>query len=658
MCGIAGTYNWGDRATVVGMSDLQAHRGPDDSGVWCERLPDGNVMGLGSRRLSILDLSAAGHMPMPSPNGKLWIAYNGEVYNFRELRAELEARGETFRSNSDTEVVLRLYQRDGPESVARLDGMFALAIWDLRQDPPTLFLARDHFGVKPLYYIQSQGRLAFASEAKAFAALPGFSPEVDLQFLPQYLTFLWVPEPATIMRGVRKLPAGHYATLRQGELRIQQYWDLRLPSANAGFAKSEAELVEGVRHHLGRAVQSQMVSDVPLGAFLSAGIDSTSIVAMMRKATTGPVRTWTITYPTKHRIGENTLDDPAVAREVAERFCCEHHQIEVEPNVAELLPTLAYHMDEPVADPAILAAYLVCREARKSVTVLLSGIGGDEVFAGYAKHRAAIWARSYRRMPGFGRKLLEGAVAGLPGMRGTRLKGLVRLAKKMARSGSLPPQDAFLMNCTYFSGEMIAGLCTPSTTEAFTGENPWQRHRAYFDNVSEADFVNQMLYLDVKTFMVSLNLNYNDKMSMASSTEVRVPFLDRELVEYVAAQVPPLLKLHGWPRPTTKYILRKAMEGVLPPAVLHQPKAGFGAPVDYWLARELRDMVEELLSERQLRERGFFQPATVRRMIQEHRDGARDWSMHIWQLLTFELWMRAFIGGGTAPERREVQCAG
>lgn len=315
----------------------------------------------------------------------------------------------------------------------------------------------------------------------------------------------------------------------------------------------------------------------------------------------------------------------------------------VEPDVADLLPRLTWHMDEPTADPAIITAYLVCREARKQATVLLSGVGGDELFAGYRKHAAHYWAQAYQRVPSAMRRLLEPVLARLPGMRGTSVKGSVRLAKKMARSASLPAIDRFVMNSTYLDAAQKDSLYTPALTEEIGGYDPSARHRAAFGEVEDADFLNQMLYLDTKIFMTSLNLTYSDKMSMASSVEVRVPFLDRELAEFVAWNVPPSLKLKGTFRPTTKYILRKAMQDVLPREVLNQPKAGFAAPVDYWLAHDLKEMVDDLLSPSQLRDRGLFRPQAVRAFVDEHRRGVQDWSMPIWQFLTLELWMRTFL---------------
>jgi asparagine synthase (glutamine-hydrolysing) len=645
MCGISGLVNWGDAETLVRMTNVQTHRGPDDSGLWERHFPDGGYIGLGSRRLAILDLSPDGHMPMSNEDGTVWITYNGEIYNFADLRRELEGKSNAhrFRSLTDTEVIVHLYEEYGVNCLNRLNGMFALAICDLRESSPKLFLARDHFGIKPLYYCDCGGKLAFASEVKALLEVPGIEASMNMEALDQYLTFLWVPDPLTMFEGIRKLPAGHYAIWQRGEFKIEQYWDLTFPPAEHRFERTEDDLADEIRERFCASVEQQMVSDVPIGAFLSAGLDSSSIVAAMARKQ--PVRTYTITFPEKYRVGETTIDDPGVPQRLARKLGCEHHEIVVEPDVVDLLPSLTWHMDEPTADPAIITAYLVCREARKQATVLLSGVGGDEIFAGYRKHVAHSWAEEYRRVPGFARSAAERALLGLPSLRGTRMKGYVRLAKKMARSAALSPVDAFIRNCTYLDAQQKTELYALKSRQLASG-NPAAQHVAAFDKVRHADFLNQMLYLDTKIFMTTLNLTYNDKMSMASSVEVRVPFLDREFAEFVAWNVRPEWKLKGKWRPVTKHIFREAMHSMLPEEVIRQPKAGFAAPVDYWLAHDLRPMVDDLLSESQVRRRGMFRPEVVRTYIDEHRRGAEDWSMQIWQLLTLEIWMQLFLDGG------------
>ena len=642
MCGISGLANWGDAETLARMTHVQTHRGPDDSGVWERRFPDGGCIGLGSRRLAILDLSPDGHMPMSNEDGSVWITYNGEIYNFADLRRELEGKGHRFRSHTDTEAVVHLYEEYGVDCLNRLNGMFAFAICDLRGSAPKVFLARDQFGIKPLYYCERDGKLAFASEVKALLEVPGIEARIDRDALDQYLTFLWVPDPMTMFEGIRKLPAAHYAVWQGGKFEIQQYWDLTFPPVGHRFEPRLDALAHEIRERFCASVEQQMISDVPIGAFLSAGLDSSSIVAAMARKQ--PVRTYTITFPKKYRVGESTIDDPAVPQRLANRLGCEHHEIVVEPDVVSLLPKLAWHMDEPTADPAIITAYLVCREARKQATVMLSGVGGDELFAGYRKHAAHAWAQEYQRVPGFARSAAEKAMLALPGFRGSSMKGPVRLGKKMARSAALNPAEAFIRNCTYFDAEQRASLYADGSPSQ-PSSNPAREHLAAFDRVRHADFLNQMLYLDTKIFMTTLNLTYNDKMSMASSVEVRVPFLDRQLAEFVAWNVRPEWKLKGKWRPVTKYIFRQAMRSMLPEEVLRQPKAGFAAPVDYWLAHELRPMVDDLLSESQVQRRGLFRPEAVRRLVDEHRRGEEDWSMQIWQLLTLEIWMQLFIDG-------------
>src|SRR5271169_5832790 len=488
MCGISGVVNCGDQPTLARMTRVQAHRGPDDSGIWEMKFPDGSYVGLGSRRLAILDLSPDGHMPMSNEDGSVWITYNGEIYNFAELRRELEGKGHHFRSHTDTEAIVHLYEEYGVECLNRLNGMFAFAICDLRGSSPKLFLARDHFGIKPLYYWGSGGKLAFASEVKALLEVPGIEASMSMEALDKYLTFLWVPDPLTMFEGILKLPAGHYALWQNGEFKIEQYWDLTFPPTDHRFEKTEAGLADEIRERFCASVEQQMVSDVPIGAFLSAGMDSSSIVAAMARKQ--PVRTYTITFPEKYRVGETTIDDPAVPQRLARRLGCEHHEIVVEPDVVGLLPGLTWHMDEPTADPAIITAYLVCRAARKQATVLWSGVGGDEIFAGYRKHAAHAWAEKYRRVPGFVRSAAEQALLALPSLRGTRMKGSVRLAKKMARSAALSPEQAFIRNCTYFDPQQKDELYALESQRR-ASVNPTGEHLAAFDQVRHADFLNQ-----------------------------------------------------------------------------------------------------------------------------------------------------------------------
>ena len=639
MCGIAGVVDWGDRRALERMTAVQEHRGPDDSGVWEEKLTDGTWWGLGSRRLAIQDLSPAGRMPMADESGRVHVVYNGEIYNAPALRLELEAEGCRFRSSSDTEVLLALYLRHGPDFVTRLNGIFAFAIAD-RRGAPRLMLARDHFGVKPLYVARRGSSLAFASEAKALFELPDLRPVMDRAALRRYLTFLWVPEPGTLWEGIEKLPAAHFALFERGRWTLKRYWDLAFPAAGHRYSADAASLADELRERFLAAVKAQLLSDVPVGTFLSAGLDSSSIAAAMRLASTGVLRTYTITFPKRHLMGETNLDDAAVASRFAARLGAEHHEIVVEPDVADLLPKLVWNMDDPTADPAIITDYLVCREARKSATVLLSGAGGDEVFGGYRKYRAGLAGRSYRRLPALLRRgILDPLMRSAPVMNGTPLKGYTRMMRKWGRSASLEQREQFIQDSVYLDATQIEELAP-----GLPGD-PADAHRAAFDRVTHADFLNQMLYVDTQTFMPSLNLNYNDKMSMANSVEVRVPFLDHELAQWTAANVPPSMKIRNG---TTKWILREAMRGLLPEEVLRQPKASFGAPVGYWLSNELREMTDDLLSERRLKDRGWLNPTAVRRMVEEHRRGTHDWALQIWQFLTLELWAQRFLDRSTA----------
>jgi asparagine synthase (glutamine-hydrolysing) len=641
MCGIAGLVDCGTPDILDRMTAVQTHRGPDDAGVWQHRNADGTWAGLGSRRLAILDLSPAGHMPMVSADGRLCITYNGELYNSPDLRLELEAQGERFRSRSDTEVLLRLYAREGPGCLSRLNGMFAFAVYDMRKSRPELFIARDHFGIKPLYYATPGRGFAFASEMKSLLALPDVTRRIDARALERFLAFLWVPEPETILEDVHKLPPGHYGVFSAGSLCLSEYWRPAFPSREHRYPLNEEELRREVQRRTFDAVHRQLLSDVPVGAFLSAGLDSSTILAAMASSSSAPIRTYTITFPPGHRRGEGNLDDPAVAARTAAHFGADHHEIELRANAAELLPKLIWHMDEPVADPAIIAAYTICREARKDSTVLLSGTGGDEVFAGYRKYVANLTACRYRRLPALlRRQLIEPALQRLPPLRHTPFTATARWARKWARSASLLPIEQFIMDGTYLDEEMRGRLLNRPGSAA-VGDP----HRLAFSEAQAFDQLSQMQYADLKLFLPSLNLNYNDKMGMAASAEVRVPFLDRTLFEWVAANVPPALKIRGC---TTKHILRRAMSGILPREVLHQPKASFGAPIGHWLEHDLREMTDDILSKDRIRARGWLQPDAVRTLIDEHRDGRQDWGMQIWQLLTLELWAQNFLDAPTA----------
>jgi len=631
MCGICGVVGRADEQLIRNMLARIAHRGPDDEGVYIAETSAGRRVGLGHRRLSIIDLSSAGHEPMPDATGRIWLTYNGEIYNFKTLRRELESLGHSFKSNTDAEVIIYAYIEWGRECVERFNGMFAFAIWDSRDE--SLFIARDRVGIKPLYYADTPAGFAFASEIKALLAIPGMQRTVDLAALDQFMTFLWTPGTNTAFSGVFKLPPAHYLVYRDGSTELTEYWDLKFEEDES---LSESEWIERVREQVSRSVSSQLLADVPLGAFLSGGVDSSSIVALMSSLSDLKPTTYTFGFRNEDLRYDILEDDVKYARIAGELFDTDYHEALLEPRVMELLPKLVYHMDDPVADPAILTSYLICRSAREQLTVLLSGMGGDEVFAGYPRHSAVRIAEAYNMIPQF---LSRPVVDALPGARPGRLTALFRNTKKLARSAALPERERYLGFGTYFTEAEKSELYTGELARAALEFDAYAEHQRYFDRVADEDFINQMLYVDMKTFLPCLNLNYTDKTSMATSMEVRVPLLDHELIE-LAARIPAALKLKGL---TGKYILKRAAEAWLPREIIRRKKAGFSAPVRAWLVRDLRDMVEDVLSESNIRSRGYFEYPFVRKLIDDNLSGREDNSLKVFQLLTLELWHRAFI---------------
>ncbi|HVF89088.1 MAG TPA: asparagine synthase (glutamine-hydrolyzing) [Blastocatellia bacterium] len=633
MCGICGVVGNADEQLIRSMLAPIAHRGPDDEGVFVSETSAGGRVGLGHRRLSIIDLSPAGHEPMADDSRRIWLTFNGEIYNFRQVRRELESLGHRFRSETDAEVIIYAYKEWGAGCLARLNGMFAFAIWDARDE--SLLLARDRLGIKPLYYADTPSGFGFASEIKALLAVPGFERAVDLAALDQFMTFLWTPDPGTVFRGVSKLPPGHYLVYRDGRAEISRYWDLHFEEDDS---LSEDEWAERVRAQVSESVRAQMVADVPLGAFLSGGLDSSAIVALMVETATRKITTYTFGFKSDDLRYDILEDDVKYARIMGERLRTDYHEEFLEPSVMELLPKLVHHMDEPVADPAIITSYLICRSASERLTVLLSGMGGDEVFAGYPRHLAVRIAGAYNLIPQFVSRPL---VAALPGSRPGRFTALFRNTKKLARSAALPERERYLGFGTYFGEDEKRALYSGEMSDRAGQFDPYSEHRKYFESVAGEDFINQMLYVDMKTFLPCLNLAYTDKTSMASSMEVRVPLLDHELIE-LSARIPARLKLKGL---TRKYIFKRAAESWLPREIIHRKKAGFSAPLRAWLVRDLRDMVEDLLSEANVKGRGYFDYRFVRRLIDENLSGREDNSLKIFQLLTLEIWHRTFIDG-------------
>jgi asparagine synthase (glutamine-hydrolysing) len=649
MCGIVGVV-WSrgpDPEALAAAHARIAHRGPDDQGA-CWWSHGRWSIGLASRRLAILDLSPLGRMPMASPDGSAWIVYNGEVYNFRELRAELEARGHTFRSTGDTEVLLRLYQEEGPGFVRRLNGIFALAIWDARSG--TLLLARDRFGVKPLYLTQAAEGLVFGSEVKALLAFPGVGAEPELRDLGAAVTFLGAPGSGTGFRGIERLEPSHYLLWRDGAMTRHRYWDPEF--APDGTPADERSLREEFRALFERVVARQMVSDVPVGAFLSGGLDSSALVAMMARASQRPVSTYTIAYRQQDQRWERAASEAPYARLVAEALGADHHEIVVDPQVASLLPVIARHLEEPVGDPAAVSTYLICRAARPELTVLLAGQGADEVFAGYHFYAAERLSQNYGRLPrAVGASLGRGIQAALLGASRVAPGGLTgqilaarRFADLITRNAYLAPGVRHAEFHAYLNPGTRARLFTPDFA-AEVGESPGRaEYCALFDTAAGQPILHRQLLTDLRTHLPDLILNYSDKLSMAASIELRVPFLDNELVDF-AGRLPAGLKLHGL---TGKYLFRRAMEGVLPPEILQRRKMPFGVPVRSWLRRELRPMVDDLLAESTIRRRGYFEPAEVRRIVAQSRDGLGASAHQVWALLMLELWHRTFIDSAGA----------
>jgi asparagine synthase (glutamine-hydrolysing) len=628
MCGICGIVGDATEAGVRAMTGALAHRGPNGEGVEVLPGPNGEKVGLGHRRLSIIDPTPRGAQPMAYGDGRYWITYNGELYNFRELRHALEQQGHRFTSDCDTEVLLAMYAEHGAAMLDRLNGIFAFAIWDSHRNE--LFLARDRLGVKPLYWARHDRGVVFASEVKAMLPVLG-RPRLRRDVVADFLTFLWVPDPDTMFEGIYKLAPGHCATFADGSLSIRRYWDMEFAPDERSVDEWAPELRDAVRD----AVRRQMVSDVPLGSFLSGGIDSSAIVSEM-SAVAAPITTYSVGFSAEDLAHEIVPDDLKYARLVGERFGVDYNEQILKADIVDLLPKLVWHMDEPVADPACIATYLICRAASERLTVILSGMGGDEIFAGYPRHLAAQLARPLDLVPTGPRRALRQAAErhltlGRPG----RLRGPRRNLMKLMRGVDATPAERYLTYCSYYRGPELDALLA----DDLRGSDPFHRHRDHLQRVEGQHWLNQLLYLDLKTFLPCLNLAYTDKMSMAATTEVRVPLLDDELVALSGA-IPPELKLR---RLTRKYVFKRSQEGRLPKSVIWRPKAGFGAPVRSWLGGDLKPMVDEMLSPSAVAERGLLEPAEVKRILDANAAGTEDNALRIWAMLTLELWQREFL---------------
>ena len=625
MCGIAGRVNFKSGAPVApavltAMCNLIRHRGPDGEGVWAA-----DSVGFGHRRLAVIDLSDAGRQPMHTADGELTIVFNGEIYNFEEVRQALEARGCRFVSRSDTEVILQAYREFGVECLSRLRGMFAFAIWDAPRK--RLFAARDRIGKKPFYYREDADGLAFASEPKAFLAESSFIPVADRTALFHYLSFQYVPAPMSAFQGVQRLLPGHYLVLEGGRVRTERYWTLSsLPKSPA----SENEAADELLQHLRDATRLRMVSDVPLGAFLSGGVDSSLVVALMAEAAAGPVKTFSIGFE------EKAYDEREHARLVAQRFGTDHHELTVRPDAVALLPKMVWHYNEPYADSSAIPSFYLAEMTRRHVTVALNGDGGDENFAGYPRYFASIMAQRIDWIPSTLRRTLASAAGSVrSGTARSNWNNLIRFLGAAADSR----ERRYARWVFHFDDSMKRELCTPEFLAGVHGEESGRMLEAMFGETRGAAFLDALLSVDARTYLPDDLLVKMDIATMAHGLEARSPLLDHHVMEF-AARLPVSLKLNGVHK---KYLLRKVARRLLPDTIIDRPKMGFGVPIERWLREDLREMVHDVILGREFRERGYFNPTFVERIVREHEQRIRNWHYPLWNLLMFELWHRMFI---------------
>jgi asparagine synthase (glutamine-hydrolysing) len=624
MCGIHGLIHLDGTPVQPGllsaMGDVTAHRGPDDEGQHI----DGDC-GIAMRRLSIIDL-AGGHQPISTADGQLTIVCNGEIYNFRELRAELQALGHRFKTGSDSEVLLHGYAAWGDDVVPRLNGMFDFALWDARRR--RLLIGRDRIGVKPLYVAQSSHRLAFATEAKALLTLPGMRTAIDRRVLADYLHLGYVAAPHSIFEGIRKLPPATLLSVEGGQVREWRWW--RMPQ-HVDHHTREAEWIERIREGIDRSVRMQMVSDVPIGAFLSGGVDSSAVVAAMARHSQQPIQTYAIGF--EGGAAEQLYNELPYARRVAQLFGTEHHEIVVKPDVVRLLPQLVWHLDEPVADSAFVTTYLVSEFARRDVKVILSGVGGDELFGGYRRYLGSHYAQRFAALPAWARRLASATAARLPADRHHRWLNVARLAKGFVASAEMEADARYRSYLQVLSRGAAAQMLAPGLdagTDALA---------AAFAGAGSADEINRLFAVDAETQLPDDLLLLTDKMSMAVSLECRVPLLDHELVE-MAAAIPGDLKMKGG---RLKHLMKAALSPTLPDDILHRAKRGFGTPMGAWLKRELLPVVRELLSTRVVAQRGLFRPQAVAALVADHEASRLDGTDALLALLNLEVWSRVYL---------------
>ncbi|HJT78957.1 MAG TPA: asparagine synthase (glutamine-hydrolyzing) [Gemmataceae bacterium] len=645
MCGILGVYNYGNDAVpvsgdlLVRLRDTLRHRGPDDAGCW--RRADGRV-GLAHRRLSIIDLSADGRQPMANEDETAWITFNGEVYNHLDLRARLTQRGHRFRSRSDTEAILHLYEEVGAECVRHLDGMFAFGVWD--EDREALFLARDRLGVKPLYYTQQHGVFLFASEIKALLAHPLISADLEPEALAHYLTFKTTPAPLTMFAGIRKLPAGCHLTCdRRGQVEVVRYWDA-VPSPLAGPGDSEAAAAGRVRALLTESVSKRLMSDVPTGVFLSGGLDSSAVVALLAPRASGPVNTFSIGI--KDLEGENELE---YARQVARRFATNHQELLIgREDLEAYLPDLVYHQDEPLADPVCVPLYYLARHARRSGTVVVQvGEGSDEQFFGYDSRLQALksYHRKWRPLLALPRWLVRGLHGAASGVhRATGRAGRWQDILGRAAAG----EQLFWGSVAFGEHEKGRLLTDALGDRAGSGRRVLDETlRPLRDARPAADFPTRVAYLDLKIRLAELLLMRIDKVTMSQGVEAREPFLDYRLVEYLMA-VPWRWKLRRW-RP--KHLLKRAVAGLLPDNIVHRPKKAFAAPVAGWLRHGLAPFAARVIFESRLKERGLFRYDRVRQLLDDHVQGRADHGVQLWTLMNLSGWYDCWIAGTGASRK-------
>ncbi|MGE0101428.1 MAG: asparagine synthase (glutamine-hydrolyzing) [Blastocatellales bacterium] len=635
MCGICGiaipeqSHRRVEEARLVAMRDALHHRGPDGAGIF----NDGRT-GLGHRRLSIVD-PRGGHQPMTNEDETVWIAFNGEIYNHDQIRPALEAAGHIYKTRSDTETILHLYEQSGPAGVEQLRGMFAFAIWDSVRKQ--LFLSRDRLGIKPLYYVHGDdGTLYFASEIKALLEAHAVKPELNYEVLADFATNRATSGEETLFRGVRRLPPGHNLIWRNGSIRIERYWDLDF--TKDPVRQSDDQYIEQFGDLFSDCVRSHLMSDVPLGMFLSGGLDSSAIAAVMSGFVRDPIKTFSVAF------AERDANELEYARIVADEFRTDHHEIVVSPvEFFETLPSMVYQEDEPIAHPSSVPLYFVSRLASRHVKVVLTGEGSDELMAGYNKYRVGIYnlvlGRRYEKIaPQFVRAAVRRAIDLLPvDSRARRVlqRTFLRLPANL--------RDVYLDNFSVFSPTMQDDLFSAATIERMTDRDPYRIPVGIMDELQGCDLLDRLLAADLKTYLHEL-LMKQDQMSMAASIESRVPFLDNRLVEFVN-RLPVDLKLRGW---TTKYILRRAMRERLPERILSRRKMGFPVPVGSWFRGEFRNILDEyVLSERALM-RGIFNGDYVRQLAARHSAGENH-SERLWMLVNFEIWHRRFIDGEVMP---------